>query len=158
MMIVRCTPGYGGGDTWCNRFAARVFYLFTGNTSIGTVKNPKLVSDQLDAITSNGWNYLGGLEAGKTVQTEANKGRFIVAISTTPDEHIAVIMPGVGIINSDGIYCPAIAQQGASNILYGYTKSFKWNAPNGYLSYGWDISNNNTTNNYNIRYYEFGGK
>ena len=143
---IRCTPGYGGGDTWCNRFAARVFYLFTGETYIGTVENPILVNKQLEHINSHKGKLLGGLEAGQIAQNEANKGKFIVAISLDPDQHIAVIMPGVGEMNPDQVFCPAIAQQGSSNLLYGYTVK-------GHLNNGWNIGNNNKKG-YVIQFYE----
>ena len=143
-----------GGPTKCNMYIARVFELYTGNTDLDNLTVGQHAQGDNPAtgqvsVLERSWACLGGLAAGVDAQGDACQGKFVVAVSTSPEEHIAIIMPGVGEITPDNVYCPAIAQQGSSNLLYGYTK-------NGYLDWGFGIKNNNSAG-YNVQYYEYGG-
>lgn len=125
-------------QTYCNRYAESVLRQYTGiiefadkncaNIYLVISKSPKL--KKCDA---------------KTAQELANKGYFAVAISTrtaTPNapeklgriEHIATIAPGEGVEKGkQKFYCPAIAQQGATKILY----NSETDKNKGTLNYAW---------------------
>ncbi|HEY8464010.1 MAG TPA: RHS repeat-associated core domain-containing protein, partial [Bacillota bacterium] len=129
--------------TYCNRYAEKVFRLYTGSSELlrkdGLAKNCYEIYKTVSA--SNNWNQVSdGLKA----QQLANKGYFVIAISTKAEnpstifEHVAVIAPGLStkeVVKRYGYYCPAIAQQGRTKILYGVDKY-------GTMNYGWRLQDN----------------
>jgi RHS repeat-associated protein len=122
--------------TWCNAYAAYALYLFSGdkdlmssNADPAKFKNfsdptagwpgPNwcLPCGEQKSVVSDpksGWKEVTAQEAQKL----ANEGKFAIAIEPS---HIAVVSPGEGTTNKLGAFCPAVGQEGKSNLLYGVT-------------------------------------
>lgn len=134
--LLKTKTGKKYWETYCNQYAGYVYYLYTGSTQLINNGGKSLiqtlnVAGQIGVVkaSDSGWSKVN---SGETAQNLANQGKFIIAV--TPD-HIAVIMPGEGVMGYGKYYSPAIAQQGASKLLYGVT--FKNGINSGTLNYAW---------------------
>lgn len=136
-----------GTTTYCNRFAESVLQQYTGSKEwIGKSGNAILCIDIYTQISKSAkWKNCNPVEA----ETKAREGYFVFGITTSAmnsklPEHIAVICPKGNGVRRGGVYCPSIAQQGSSKILYGksdgYTANYGWDKTLlGYIKYYYKI-------------------
>ncbi|MCL6592141.1 MAG: hypothetical protein K6U80_19610 [Firmicutes bacterium] len=161
-----------GSNTWCNGYAAYVLYLFNGSKALMskeadpvknhnfhnpypekgeawwtlTTKNDPDYFDMNDALADTGtWQVVDAA----TAQRLANEGGFVVGFAPG---HVAVVAPGEGKLNTNQEFTPAVAQAGASRLLYGVTYK-----PDGKPS--WTMSNSWRPNAYeNVVFYYYNPK